>query len=66
MKDDDKCPKCGGNFEMGIIADRGEASLKELAQWAKKIAWHGATLENAVDIKSYRCEKCGYLENYAK
>ncbi len=26
----------------------------------------GFTVENAQDVKVYRCKNCGFLENYAK
>lgn len=60
-----KCPKCEGEMELGIIADRSGSYDKEAAQWAKG-KYLGWFLKDAQNIKSYRCKKCGYLESYAK
>lgn len=61
-----KCPKCEGEMEEGIIADRGHLSLGEKPQWGTGLAWGGITLKDKKEVKTYRCNSCGYLESYAK
>lgn len=58
------CPKCSGVMEKGILSDRGEDYVKTKAQWAKGILliWG---LEDAEDLLSYRCQKCGFVELYS-
>ena len=65
------CPKCNGRMELGTIIDMGYGSVS-MARWhpgeAKK-AWHGSIkLDKKAlrDVETYRCQKCGFLESYAK
>lgn len=58
-----KCPKCGGEFEEGFVKGMTAYSGKE--QWGKSVTWMG-TVKNGLNVITYRCKKCGYLENYAK
>lgn len=61
------CPKCNGKMEKGIILDSTQFSSTK-ARWAKSVGIQlfGVGVKNAKTIISYRCENCGYLENYAK
>lgn len=65
-----KCPICGGEFEEGLIADKTtDLSIHDKAKWATRIRGFnilGGGLENAHEIKTYRCKNCGYLESYAE
>lgn len=61
-----KCPKCGGEFEEGVIVDKNYV-VEQQQTWAAKIRLAGwAGKENEVKVKTYRCKNCGYLESYAK
>ena len=59
-----KCPKCNGEMEEGSYAGLS-GFLNPLNKGGMFIRWVGKIQGNK-DIKVYRCEKCGYLENYAK
>ncbi|EKD86863.1 MAG: hypothetical protein ACD_37C00120G0002 [uncultured bacterium] len=64
MKPNNKCPKCGGEFEEGVTADQMPGGAIK-ARWATKIRGFFLPLENKKNITSMRCKNCGYLENYA-
>ncbi len=65
MKSENKCPKCGGEFEEGIIADSGEKYGKRVSEWGTKLSFFTMVLDNSKDTRTYRCKSCGYLESYA-
>ena len=52
--------------------DRGDYSMPDIPQWVegepKKSFWYGLETKNRAvfSVASYRCEKCGYLEAYAR
>jgi hypothetical protein len=67
MADNLTCPKCAGSMEPGVIpvmtfqpgswqgnTERG--FLGGLKHWGVK----------RIEIATYRCMKCGYLESYAR
>jgi hypothetical protein len=67
MADNLTCPKCAGTMEPGAIPDMGfrpitwqrnsgKGFLGGLKHWGVK----------RVEIATYRCIKCGYLESYAR
>ena len=70
MSQSKNCPKCGAAMIEGFIADttHGGASV---ATWRegepKKSFWVGLKLSGttAHEIETWRCRRCGYLENYA-
>ena len=59
-----KCPKCGGKMEEGQYTSLS-GFLNPLQRGGAFIRWLGNKKGNK-DIKVYSCEKCGYLESYAK
>lgn len=66
-----KCPKCSGEMEEGFIADytHGEVLVSKWIEGKpEKSFWVGAKTKdrNNVEVKTYRCSGCGYLESYAK
>jgi predicted nucleic-acid-binding Zn-ribbon protein len=65
MNTDNKCPKCSGEFEEGIIASF-TGMLSNEVKWGTGISKITGALENQQSIKNYRCKNCGYLENYAQ
>jgi hypothetical protein len=66
-----ECPKCHGSMEEGFIKDEdyGNARIPKWVEGAPERSWlmgtktHGKT---QLEIASYRCSQCGYLESYAK
>lgn len=66
-----ECPKCRGSMEEGFIADASNGGLapsKWIAGQPEKSFWHGIKIKDKkqVQISTYRCASCGYLESYAK
>lgn len=63
-----ECPKCKGDMEKGVLADEGMwgAWLVRRLRWAESVGILGLLAKNLKPIEAYRCQKCGYLENYAK
>lgn len=60
-----KCSVCGGEFEEGLVVDRGDYSIPMPQKWVNKIKL--LTLkDDSRQVKTYRCKNCGYLESYAK
>lgn len=44
-------------------------STPKALSWATRVFgdfWSGYNTENEKQVISYRCQSCGYLENYAK
>jgi predicted RNA-binding Zn-ribbon protein involved in translation (DUF1610 family) len=66
-----KCPKCGGDMEVGFIRDRSHGAASRAAEWAGGVpesSWFGQVrMGDAVryQVEAFRCEKCGFLEQYA-
>jgi hypothetical protein len=65
-----QCPKCGGSFEEGLIADQHYGDEFERQFWGTKIlrrlAGLHTKLENERTVVTFRCTNCNYLESYAK
>ena len=66
------CAKCGGTMTEGFVLDANYGSGSYgLARWIAgkpiKSIWTGLKLsgKDKRDITSWRCNRCGYLENYA-
>ena len=66
------CPKCNGSMTEGFIVDRGDYGTAHVSTYqageARKSIWTGLKQrkEDQFDVTSLRCNRCGYLENYAK
>jgi hypothetical protein len=64
------CPRCSGQMEPGYIIDEGYGN-RTVAKWVagapEKSIWTGLKLrgKDKLDVSSYRCRRCGYLESYA-
>lgn len=66
MEETKTCPKCEGNMEKGLVIDRGDYSSIGVPKWAKGVKWGGFGIEGkTIDVVSFRCQSCGYLESYA-
>jgi predicted RNA-binding Zn-ribbon protein involved in translation (DUF1610 family) len=66
-----KCPKCGGDMEVGYLRDRSHGATSRAAEWAEGVpesTWFGTLKVGATvryQVEAFRCEKCGFLEQYA-
>ena len=65
------CPKCQGAMTQGVIIDntyghRGVSTWLEGAP--NKSVWLGLRLggKKPIEISTWRCASCGFLESYAK
>lgn len=65
-----QCRNCGGRIDEGHVVDEGYG-LRHVSRWqagAPKAFWWGgikANKESMLNIRTYRCDKCGLLEQYA-
>ena len=64
------CPKCEGRMEEGFTVDRsyGEAHVLGWHNGAPDKRWWGLKVDkkSLLAIESCRCNRCGYLEHYAR
>jgi transposase-like protein len=64
------CPRCGSSMEQGFIVDEGYGK-KSVSTWVagepQKGFWTGLRVrgKDRVEMSTYRCRQCGYLESYA-
>lgn len=61
------CPKCSGAMQMGTIPDFGHGRIYH-PSWIQgqiQIGFWGNLKNPQYPIQACRCEKCGYLEQYA-
>ncbi len=64
------CPKCQGRMAEGFVTDNtygGVSVTRWYAGLPRKSMWTGLKLRGVEqhDIVTWRCARCGYLENYA-
>ena len=65
-----QCPKCASAMSEGYIVDHTHGGAA-VASWVegepKKSFWIGLKLSGTtpLEIATWRCRRCGYLENYA-
>ena len=56
----------------GFVLDHGDANATMQQKWIEgepvKSFWLGLKTKgrDAYEVRTYRCDKCGYLESYAK
>ena len=66
-----ECPKCRGKMEEGFIKDQAHGAVYA-SKWVEgqpeQSFWTGTKTrgKHQVQIITYRCVGCGYLESYAK
>ena len=66
-----KCPKCNGKMDEGFILDDTHGGRVQ-AEWAegppRRSIWTGIKIAKDArhPITAFRCQKCGYLESYAR
>ncbi len=64
------CPKCHGRMEQGFILDIGYGTRMPASWYGGQPArsiWTGTKTRGlaTAQIVSWRCSRCGFLENYA-
>lgn len=65
------CPKCAGAMVDGYTVDQGDYGSTSVPSWRegepKKSIWVGLKLGGTtpIEITTWRCRRCGYLESYA-
>jgi hypothetical protein len=66
-----QCPKCQGSMVEGFTIDHGHSNARQVSSWIEgppqKSFWLGLKISGRrkLAIKTFRCERCGFLENYA-
>ena len=66
------CPKCNGSMSEGFIVDQGDYGSAHVSTFQsgepRKSFWTGLkqSKDNQVEIKTLRCNNCGFLESYAR
>ena len=66
-----ECPKCRQRMEEGFVQDQDYGS-SHASKWVEgapeKSFWTGTKTagKKQVQVATYRCTGCGYLESYAK
>lgn len=66
-----ECPKCGGGMAEGFIVDVAAGGAAVVSKWQggepHKGRFFGVSQRGAeqIDIITFRCADCGYLESYA-
>jgi hypothetical protein len=59
-------------MQEGFIVDRFDNIHRVVSMWVegapRKTFWTGLNLRDrkTIDVQTFRCDKCGYLESYAK
>ncbi len=70
MRRSPRCPKCEGAMTEGFIIDLAHGAVRQ-ATWQKgppvKSFLYGIkqVRQDQLAVATYRCDRCGYLENYA-
>lgn len=65
------CPKCRARMEAGFIQDASQHQVRT-SRWIEgapeKSFFHGIRTKGKrqYDVVTYRCSRCGYLEEYAR
>lgn len=65
------CPKCQGALEEGFTLDHSSGESLA-AEWVEgppeRSFWTGVKTrgKDRLPIQTFRCERCGYLESYAR
>jgi hypothetical protein len=66
-----QCPKCQGSMIEGFVVDYGHGGSNRVSAWIEgapqKSFWMGLKLSGRrkLAIKTFRCGRCGFLEDYA-
>ena len=66
-----ECPKCRASMDEGFIKDETYGQVLA-SKWVEgppeKSFWTGTKTKGKeqVQVRTYRCSSCGYLESYAR
>ena len=66
-----KCPKCQSHMSDGYMIDRGHSGIALVPIWYSgepvRSWWCGVKVgaSEKHETRSYRCDRCGYIEHYA-
>jgi len=67
-----ECLRCRGPMEPGFLIDRRQHSQMGTQTWVEGEPEHSFWLglktrgREKLPVRTYRCERCGYLESYAE
>ncbi len=70
MKPSSRCPRCDGSMSPGFVVDKGYGETS-VSTWQsgepRKSIWVGVkqSKKDQLEITTLRCDRCGYLEQYA-
>jgi hypothetical protein len=64
------CPKCKAKMERGFVLDQtygGRFPAKWVEGEPERTIWLGVRLKGkrSLELATYRCTSCGYVESYA-
>ena len=65
------CPKCQSAMVEGFLVDHGDAGCRHVGAWVEgapeRSFWSGVKLKGRepLEIATWRCRSCGFLESYA-
>ena len=64
-----RCPKCDSSMTLGAIVEKDQ-SMSTVTTWLEGPivkGWFGLKFrgKKPIEIQTYRCNRCGYLESYA-
>ena len=65
------CPKCSGKMHEGFICDQSYGT-RLVSTWVEGVPERSLLMglklkgRRTIETRTFRCDKCGYLETYAK
>lgn len=65
------CLRCQSPMEEGVTIDHGHGNSPTVPEWLEgapeRSVWTGLKMKgkHKFVVKTFRCERCGYLESYA-
>ncbi len=65
------CPRCRGDMGDGFLLESGDYNWPSVSRWVEgapeEKRWTGLNLKDrrVLAVRTFRCERCGYLEFYA-
>lgn len=62
------CPKCQGSMHEGFVLSE-RYGVSAVSNWVegppRKSIWGLKFKTKPIEIRTWRCQRCGFLENYA-
>lgn len=65
------CPKCASSMTEGFVIDRDSSGGHRVSRWVegapRRSKWFGlkTRTQTKIEIQTWRCRRCGFLEHYA-